>query len=41
MAKPLDLDAYLERINYTGPRTPTYDALTGILQAHIASIPCR
>src|SRR5579863_155333 len=39
MAKPLDLDAYLERINYTGPRTPTYDALTGILQAHIASIP--
>jgi arylamine N-acetyltransferase len=39
MAKPLDLDAYLGRINYTGPRTPTYDALTGILQAHIASIP--
>jgi N-acetyltransferase len=39
MAKPLDLDAYLKRINYTGPRTPTYDALTGILQAHIGSIP--
>jgi N-hydroxyarylamine O-acetyltransferase len=39
MAKPLDLDAYLGRINYTGPRTPTYDDLTGILQAHIASIP--
>jgi hypothetical protein len=39
MAKPLDLDAYLGRINYTGPRTPTYDALTGILQAHIVSIP--
>ena len=39
MAKPLDLDAYLGRIDYTGPRTPTYDALTGILQAHIASIP--
>ena len=28
MAKPLDVDAYLGRINYTGPRTPTYDALT-------------
>ena len=26
MAKPLDLDAYLERIKYTGSRTPTYDA---------------
>ena len=41
MAKPLDLDAYLKRINYTGPRTPTYDALTGTLQAHIASIPLK
>ncbi len=39
MGKPLDLDAYLERINYTGPRTPTYNTLAGILQAHIASIP--
>jgi len=39
MATPLDLDAYLERIKYTGSRKPTYDALTGILQAHIASIP--
>ena len=39
MAKPLDLNAYLGRINYTGPRTPTYDALAGILQAHIAGIP--
>ena len=25
MAQPLDLDAYLKRISYTGPRTPTYD----------------
>ena len=39
MAKPFDLDAYLGRINYTGPRTPTYDTLAGILQAHIVSIP--
>ena len=39
MAKPFDLYAYLRRINYTGPRTATYDTLTAILQAHIASIP--
>jgi N-hydroxyarylamine O-acetyltransferase len=39
IATPLDLDAYLERIKYTGSRKPTFDALTGILQAHIASIP--
>jgi N-hydroxyarylamine O-acetyltransferase len=39
MAQPLNLDAYLARINYTGPRTPTYDTLSGILRAHIASIP--
>ena len=25
MSQPLNLDAYLARINYTGPRTPTYD----------------
>src|ERR1700739_37998 len=39
MSKPLDLDAYFERIVYTGARTPTYDVLTGMLQPHIASIP--
>jgi N-hydroxyarylamine O-acetyltransferase len=39
MAQPLDLDAYLTRINYAGPRTPTYDTLANILRAHIASIP--
>ncbi len=39
MAQPFDLDAYLDRINYKGPRTPTYDTLAGILGAHIASIP--
>src|SRR6266851_5167504 len=39
MAQPLDLDAYLARINYSGPRTPTYDTLAGILRAHTASIP--
>jgi N-hydroxyarylamine O-acetyltransferase len=39
MGKPLDLDAYLARIGYTGPRTPGYDTLAGILRAHTASIP--
>jgi N-hydroxyarylamine O-acetyltransferase len=39
MAQPFDIDAYLARINYAGPRTPTYDTLTDILRAHIASIP--
>ena len=39
MAQPLDLDAYLARINYSGPRTATYDTLAGILRAHITSIP--
>lgn len=39
MAQSLDLNAYFVRINYTGARTPTYDALAGILRAHIASIP--
>ena len=31
MAQSLDLDAYLKRIDYTGPRTPTYDTLAGVL----------
>src|SRR5262249_6179656 len=39
MANPFDLDAYCGRINYSGPRTPTYDTVAGILAAHIASIP--
>jgi N-hydroxyarylamine O-acetyltransferase len=39
MSQPLNLDAYLARINYAGPRTLTYETLAGILRAHIASIP--
>jgi len=39
MAQPFDLDAYLARINYTGPRAPNYETLAGILRAHISSIP--
>ena len=39
MAQPLDLDAYLARIGYAGPRCVTYDTLAGIVRAHTASIP--
>ncbi|WP_291575779.1 arylamine N-acetyltransferase [Bradyrhizobium sp.] len=39
MAQPLDLDAYLARINYSGPRTATYDTLAAILRDHNAHIP--
>ena len=39
MAQPLDLDAYLARINYHGPRTPTYETLANILSSHVAHIP--
>jgi N-hydroxyarylamine O-acetyltransferase len=39
MAQPLNVDAYLARINYTGPRTPTYDTLAAVLRDHTASIP--
>lgn len=39
MPQPLDLDAYLARINYDGPRGPTYDTLSGILRGHVANIP--
>jgi N-hydroxyarylamine O-acetyltransferase len=39
MVQSMDIDAYLSRINYTGPRTPTYETLAGVLRAHIANIP--
>ena len=39
MANTFDLDAYLGRIDYAGPRTPTYETLAGILAAHVANIP--
>lgn len=32
-------DAYFERINYTGPRTPTVSALNAISEAHVQAIP--
>ncbi|MFI5716717.1 arylamine N-acetyltransferase [Nocardia sp. NPDC051750] len=35
----LDLDLYLERIGYTGPRTPTLAALRALVAAHTTAIP--
>ncbi|WP_418957135.1 arylamine N-acetyltransferase family protein [Streptomyces tritici] len=34
----LDLDAYLARIGYTGPRTPSAGTLHGVLRAHMGAI---
>lgn len=39
MPQPFDLDAYLARIGYAGPRRPSYATLAGVLRAHVASIP--
>ncbi|WP_426412264.1 arylamine N-acetyltransferase family protein [Bradyrhizobium ganzhouense] len=39
MTNTFDLDAYLGRIGYTGPRTPVFETLAGILAAHVANIP--
>ncbi|MRH89998.1 arylamine N-acetyltransferase [Nocardia sp. SYP-A9097] len=35
----LDLDAYLNRIGYTGERTPTLATLRGLVHAHTTTIP--
>src|ERR1700754_3662073 len=35
----LDLDAYLGRIGYGGPRTPTVETLRAVHRAHAYSIP--
>lgn len=35
----LDLDAYLARIGYAGPRTPTMEVLRALCHAHVRSIP--
>lgn len=39
MPPPFDLDAYLARIGYSGPRTPTASVLDGVLRRHVYSIP--
>jgi N-hydroxyarylamine O-acetyltransferase len=36
---PLDLPAYLERIGYDGPLTPTSDTLGALMRAHLDAIP--
>jgi N-hydroxyarylamine O-acetyltransferase len=36
---PLDLDAYLERIDYAGPRLKTRQALEGLHLAHVTHVP--
>lgn len=35
----IDFDAYFRRISYTGPRTPTLDALSAICARHTSAIP--
>jgi N-hydroxyarylamine O-acetyltransferase len=39
VASGLDLDAYLARIGYSGPRTPSLETLKALHQLHPASIP--
>ncbi|MDN3523550.1 arylamine N-acetyltransferase family protein [Halomonas ramblicola] len=38
-ASPLDLEAYLERIGYRGPLTPTLGTLRALQRAHLAAVP--
>eukprot|EP01118_Nematostelium_gracile_P007875 TRINITY_DN2585_c0_g1_i1.p1 TRINITY_DN2585_c0_g1~~TRINITY_DN2585_c0_g1_i1.p1 ORF type:complete len:294 (-),score=61.66 TRINITY_DN2585_c0_g1_i1:24-842(-) len=35
----MNLDAYLNRIGYDGPRLPTFDVLKALIRAHQASVP--
>jgi len=35
----IDLDAYFDRIRYTGPREPTLATLNGLVAAHVEQIP--
>jgi N-hydroxyarylamine O-acetyltransferase len=39
MSDSIDLNAYFERIEWRGPREPTYATLAGLLAAHMAHIP--
>jgi N-hydroxyarylamine O-acetyltransferase len=39
MKSAIDLDAYLERIGYEGPRSPTLDTLRSIVLKHTEAIP--
>lgn len=35
----LDLEAYLHRVGYDGPRAPSLETLSGLMRAHLDSIP--
>jgi N-hydroxyarylamine O-acetyltransferase len=39
MAASLDLEAYLERIQWSGPKRATWDTLAALLDAHMSRIP--
>ena len=39
MSTTVDLDAYLERIHWSGGRDPTLETLAGLIEAHTAHIP--
>jgi N-hydroxyarylamine O-acetyltransferase len=39
MAASLDLEAYLERIQWSGPMSATWDTLAALLDAHMSRIP--
>ncbi|HXT80627.1 MAG TPA: arylamine N-acetyltransferase [Acetobacteraceae bacterium] len=38
-SEPFDLDAYLARIGYAGPRTPCWTVLASVIGCHTATIP--
>jgi N-hydroxyarylamine O-acetyltransferase len=38
-ADSFDLDAYLVRVGYRGPLSPTYETLAGLLRAHMDAVP--
>lgn len=35
----MDLQAYFERIGYSGPREPDFATLDGVMRAHVAAVP--
>jgi N-hydroxyarylamine O-acetyltransferase len=39
MSKPVDLDAYFERIEWGGSTRPSYETLSGLLGAHMSHVP--
>jgi len=39
MAATVDLDAYFQRVRWSGGRDPTLETLAGLIEAHTAHIP--